>query len=122
MNLSYIVDGLVVGFSASVPLGPIGVLCIQRTLNKGRLSGFISGLGAAMSDTIYAIIAGFSLSFIVGFIETQLLWIQIIGAVILISMGLKIYNTNPAEQLRRQKRNTKTLLQDFFSTFFHHHS
>ena len=55
MNLSYIVDGLVVGFSASVPLGPIGVLCIQRTLNKGRLSGFISGLGAAMSDTIYAI-------------------------------------------------------------------
>ncbi len=118
MNLSYIVDGLVVGFSASVPLGPIGVLCIQRTLNKGRLSGFISGLGAAMSDTIYAIIAGFSLSFIVGFIETQLLWIQIIGAVILISMGLKIYNTNPAEQLRRQKRNTKTLIQDFFSTFF----
>ena len=71
-----------------------------------------------MSDTIYAIIAGFSLSFIVGFIETQLLWIQIIGAVILISMGLKIYNTNPAEQLRRQKRNTKTLIQDFFSTFF----
>ncbi len=118
MIISKILDGIIVGFSASVPLGPIGVLCIQRTLNKGKLSGFASGLGAATSDTIYAIIAGFSLSFIVGFIESQILWIQIFGAIILISMGLKIFNTNPAVQLRRQKRKSKSLVQDFFSTFF----
>lgn len=117
MNWSYIVDGIIIGVSASIPLGPIGVLCVQRTLNKGRLSGFISGLGAAVSDTIYAIIAGFSLSFIVGFIETQMLWIQIIGASILIGLGLKIFSTNPAVQLRRQKKRSTSLIQDFFSTF-----
>lgn len=117
MNWSYIVDGIIIGVSASIPLGPIGVLCVQRTLNKGRLSGFISGLGAAVSDTIYAIIAGFSLSFIVGFIETQMLWIQIIGASILIGLGLKIFLTNPAVQLRRQKKRSTSLIQDFFSTF-----
>jgi len=117
MNLSTIVDGVIIGISASIPLGPIGVLVIQRTLNKGHLSGFISGLGAAFSDTIYAIIAGFSLSFIVGFIESQLLWIQIVGAVILISLGLKIYMTNPAVQLRRQKKKSTSYIQDFFSTF-----
>jgi len=117
MNFSYIVDGVIIGISASIPLGPIGVLVVQRTLNKGRLSGFTSGLGAALSDTIYAIIAGFSLSFIVGFIESQLLWIQIIGAAILISLGVKIFTTNPAIQLRRQKKKSSSLLQDFFSTF-----
>ncbi|TAJ12692.1 LysE family translocator [Marinilabiliaceae bacterium JC017] len=117
MHLHYITDGILIGISASVPLGPIGVLCIQRTLNKGRWSGFISGLGAAFSDTIYAIIAGFSLSFIVSFIEEQILWIQIIGAIILIGLGLKIFYTNPAIQLRKQRKRNSNLLQDFVSTF-----
>jgi len=117
MDVGNIVDGVIIGVSASIPLGPIGVLVVQRTLNKGHLSGFVSGLGAALSDTIYAIIAGFSLSFIVGFIEAQLLWIQIIGAIILISLGLKIFMTNPAIQLRKQKKKSTSLIQDFFSTF-----
>ncbi|MBS2097358.1 LysE family translocator [Carboxylicivirga linearis] len=117
MSLKYIIDGIIIGISASIPLGPIGVLVIQRTLNKGRLSGFFSGLGAALSDTIYAIIAGFSLSFIVGFIETQMLWIQIIGALVLIGLGLKIFFNNPAVQLRRQKKRSSSLFQDFASTF-----
>ncbi len=117
MILKYILDGIIIGFSASVPLGPIGVLCIQRTLNKGRLAGFFSGLGAAFSDTLYAIIAGFSLSFIVSFIEQQLLYIQIFGAAILIFLGIKIFYSNPAKQLRKQKRGKGNLFQDFVSTF-----
>lgn len=117
MDLKYIIDGIIIGISASIPLGPIGVLVIQRTLNKGRMSGFVSGLGAALSDTIYAIIAGFSLSFIVGFIETQMLWIQIVGACVLIGLGLKIFFTNPAVQLRKQKKRSTSLLQDLISTF-----
>ena len=112
-----IIDGMIIGFSASVPLGPIGVLCIQRTLNKGRLSGFISGLGAAFSDTIYAVIAAYSLSFIVSFIESRILTIQIFGALVLIGLGLKIFYTNPAIQLRRQRNKSRNLVQDFFSTF-----
>ncbi|WP_430809599.1 MULTISPECIES: LysE family translocator [unclassified Carboxylicivirga] len=117
MSVGNIIEGIKIGMLASIPLGPIGVLVVQRTLNKGHLSGFISGLGAALSDTIYAIIAGFSLSFIIGFVESQLLWIQIFGAIILILLGLKIFYTNPAIQLRRQKKKSTSLLQDFLSTF-----
>ncbi len=118
MDFHYILDGVIIGFSASVPLGPIGVLCIQRTLNKGRLSGFISGLGAALSDTIYAVIAAYSLSFIVGFVESKLFWIQIFGALVLIGLGLKIFYSNPAIQLRRQRNKSRNFVQDFISTFF----
>jgi threonine/homoserine/homoserine lactone efflux protein len=117
MFWSTFVDGMLVGFSASVPLGPIGVLCIQRTLQKGRLSGFTSGLGAALSDTIYAIIAGFSLSYIVSFIESQIFWIQLVGVVVLLALGINIFRTNPAVQLRRQKGKSNSLFHDFASTF-----
>ena len=62
-------EGISVGFIASIPLGPIGVLCIQRTLNNGRRSGFASGAGAASSDFVYAVVAGFSISMITDFID-----------------------------------------------------
>ncbi len=117
MLLQYLIDGIIIGFSASVPLGPIGVLCIQRTLNKGRLSGFISGMGAAVSDTIYAIAAGFSLSFIISFIEKQLVYIQTFGAILLIILGVNIFYSNPAVQLRKQRKSRSNLFQDFISTF-----
>jgi threonine/homoserine/homoserine lactone efflux protein len=117
MYWSTLLDGMLVGFSASLPLGPIGVLIIQRTLQNGRTSGLISGCGAAMSDTIYAIIAGFSLSYIVTFIESQIFWIQLGGVMILTGLGLKIFRTNPVAQLRRQKAGKHSLVSDFLSTF-----
>lgn len=123
-----IFDGFIVGFLASVPLGPIGVLCIQRTLNRGRRSGFVSGLGAASSDLIYAMIAGFSVSMVMNFVEEQKHLLSIVGAVILIGLGLKIYFTNPAKQMRRQQQQQRqytqhqrrgpNLWQDYLSTFF----
>lgn len=116
--MKHLIDGIIIGVAASVPLGPIGVLCIQRTLNKGRLSGFVTGLGAAFSDTLYAVIAGYSLSFIIGFIEQRMLAIQIIGALILVALGAKIFLTNPAVQLRKMKKGNRRLVQDFLSTFF----
>lgn len=117
MEWKTFIDGIVVGFLASVSLGPIGVLCIQRTLQRGRLSGFVSGMGAVFSDTIYAVIAGFSISYIVSFIEKQFIWINIFGAIILIIFGATIYRSNPAVQLRRQKNKKGNLIQDFVSTF-----
>lgn len=117
MNWSSVFDGFLIGFAASVPLGPIGVLCIQRTLQRGNLSGFISGLGAAFSDTIYAIIAGFSISYVVAFIEEQFVWLQIFGASILLLLGVHIFRSNPAVQLRKQRNRKSSLLQDFGSTF-----
>ncbi|WP_068472422.1 LysE family translocator [Saccharicrinis aurantiacus] len=118
MSLNFLSDGIIVGFLASVSLGPIGVLCIQRTLNKGKLSGFISGLGAVVSDTIYAIIASFSISYILGFVTKYELFIQIFGALVLIGLGISIFMSNPAVELRKQKKVKSSLFQDFISTFF----
>lgn len=100
---------------ASIPLGPIGVICIQRTINKGKTSGFISGLGAAVADTIFAAIAGFSLTYIITFIQEQRLIIEVVGGVIVILLGLKTFYTNPASQLRRHKRQKNKLMEDFVS-------
>ena len=64
MFLSLFIKGIIIGLAVSVPLGPIGILIIQRTVNKDRTSGFLSGMGASISDAIYAVVAGFSLTYI----------------------------------------------------------
>ena len=117
MELQYILKGLIVGFSASVPLGPMGVLIIQRTVNKGRVSGFLSGLGAATADTFYSVIAGFSLTYIINFIIAQQTYFQIFGSALLIYIGFRIFYTNPAKQLRKQLRQGTNLFKDFISIF-----
>lgn len=117
IQLHILILGIIIGILASIPLGPIGVLCVQRTLSRGHKSGFVSGAGAALSDLIYATLAVFGLSFIVSFVEEKILYIQIIGVIILVFMGLRIYFTNPAVQLRKQNSQKTKLLQDFLSTF-----
>jgi len=117
LDLNYLFNGIIVGFTASVPLGPMGVLIMQRTLNKGKISGFFSGLGAATADTFYAIIAGFSLSYVINFIVAQQLYFQIIGSGLLIYLGVKIFYTNPAKQLRKQLRQGNNLFKDFISVY-----
>ena len=80
--LGMILKGVLIGIIASAPMGPVGVLCIQRTLNKGRWYGFVTGIGAAMSDIIYAMLTGFGMSFIMDLITnpTNKFWLQITGA------------------------------------------
>ncbi|MFC2119236.1 LysE family translocator [Bacteroidota bacterium] len=118
MEFGLLLKGLIIGFSASVAIGPIGIMVIQRTLNKGRLSGFVSGMGASIADTIYAIIAGFSLTYIITFLEEKQLLFQLLGGLVLLGLGLKIFYTNPALQLRRQRRKKTKLIEDFLSIFF----
>lgn len=115
MWVTLLVKGIIIGLLASIPLGPIGVICVQRTVNKGRLSGFISGMGAASADTIFAAIAGFSLTFIITFIEEKQVIFRIIGGVVVIALGAKIFYTNPIRQLRRHKRKRNSLTEDFLS-------
>lgn len=118
MFLDIVWKGILIGLSASIPLGPIGVLCIQRTLNKGRRSGFISGLGAAAADGFYAVIAGFSVSIIINYLTEYQLYIRIVGSIILFIMGYNLMTTNPAVQLRKQlKKKRKGLFGDFISIF-----
>ncbi|MCB8963492.1 MAG: LysE family transporter [Bacteroidales bacterium] len=115
MILSLLLKGIIIGLVASIPLGPIGVICIQRTINKGKISGFFSGLGAATADTIFAAIAGFSLSYIINFIEERQIIIEFVGGIIVILLGLKTFYTNPVSQLRRHKKKKNKLIEDFIS-------
>lgn len=115
MIFTLFIKGIIIGLLASVPLGPIGVICIQRTINKGQLSGFLSGMGAASADTIFAAIAGFSLTIIISYIEERHIIFQAVGGVIVLLLGIKIFYTNPIRQLRRHQRRKDNLVEDYFS-------
>ena len=118
MEVGFLIKGLIVGFLASIPLGPVGVLCIQRTINKGRIYGLFSGLGAATIDSFFALVAAFGLTYIINFIEEQQFYIQLIGGVVIIILGVKIFNTNPIKQIRRHRKKKNKLIEDYFSVFF----
>ena len=117
MLFSLFIQGLVVGFLVSVPLGPIGVFVIQRTVNKSRSAGIYSGMGAATSDTFYAIVAGFSLTIIIDFIRQHQMVFQIVGALILMALGFYLFFKNPVRDLRRNKQRGATHFQDYLSSF-----
>jgi threonine/homoserine/homoserine lactone efflux protein len=84
-------EGMVIGLSIAAPVGPIGLLCIQRTLAKGRASGLVSGLGAASADALYGGVAGFGITSVSGFLVTQQLWIRLLGGLFLILVGVRIF-------------------------------
>jgi len=114
MFLIIFLKGFLMGLLGSVPLGPIGVICIQRTLGKGRLSGFVSGLGASSADTFIAFVATFGLTFIFNFIEQQKNIFQLVGGIFIIAAGVRIFYANPVQQIR-DKDVERTLSRDFFS-------
>ncbi len=109
--------GIGMGLLVSAPLGPVGVMCIQRTINRGIKSGLASGLGAAAADLFYALIAGFGLSIIIDFIEARHTTLQIIGSVLVVAVAFKIFYSNPAAQLRNQRNKKGKYLEDFISIF-----
>ena len=89
------IKGFIVGMGASIPLGPMGVMCVQKTLSKGRNSGFISGLGASITDTFFAAIAVLGLAYVQSFITEYERGVLLFGGMIVALIGLKIYLTNP---------------------------
>lgn len=105
------------GLLVSAPLGPVGVMCIQRTINRGIKSGLYSGLGASAADLFYALIAGFGLSYIIQFIEARQTIIQFIGALIVVFISFKIFNSNPAVQIRNQRNKKGKPLEEIVSIF-----
>ncbi|RKV89539.1 MAG: LysE family translocator [Bacteroidetes bacterium] len=113
--IDIIITGIIIGILVSAPTGPLGILCIQRTLHKGRLHGFVTGLGASTSDIIYAILVGFSMNFIIEFVEQYRFIIQIIGSIILLLFGYIIYSNNPEEELADKKIGTSN--RNLFSTY-----
>ena len=92
MNIIFFLKGVVIGFSMAVPVDPIGIVCIRRTLMKGRLSGLVSGLGVATADAVFGCIAGFGLTFIPDFLISQQVWLRFMGGLFLCALGLKLFS------------------------------
>ena len=83
--------GLLLGLAIAAPVGPIGILCIRRTLTQGRVIGFISGCGAATADAFYGTIAAFGLSTFSNFLVTYTTLLQLLGGCFLCYLGLKTF-------------------------------
>ena len=109
--------GLAIGILISAPMGPIGMLCIQRTLNKGRWPAFFTGLGAAFSDLIYCLLTGLCMSFVTDFVDTNRLILQIIGSLVLGAFAVYLFRRNPTRQLQTPSDCTNTYWTDFGSGF-----
>ena len=116
--LDLLVKGLIIGVVVSAPLGPVGVLCIQRTLNKGRWYGFVTGLGACLSDIIYALITGYGMSFMDEFLTKHQVLLQIVGSVMLFVFGVFTFRSNPVRAIRPVSANKGTYLHNFMTAFF----
>ncbi len=117
MLSSYFLKGLIIGFMVAVPVGPINVLCVRRTLVHGRLVGLISGLGAAAADTLFGSIAAFGLIFVAGVMMEERIWLSFVGGGLLVVIGLRTLLTASATEPARAPDPT-SLAGDFTSTFF----
>lgn len=118
--LDIVFKGLLIGIIASAPMGPVGVLCVQRTLNKGRWYGFVTGCGAALSDIIYAGITGLGMGMVVELVsnDTNRFYLQIAGSLMLLAFGIFTYRTDPTKKLRKPGQNKGTLTHNGITAFF----
>lgn len=114
--LVLLVQGVVLGFSIAAPVGPIGVLCIRRTLQNGFKSGFASGLGAASADAVYGAIAAAGLALAADFLAKQQIWLGLLGGVFLLFLGVRTFRSPPPEA-DGQAPQTNKLGRDYLSTF-----
>ena len=115
--LSIILKGIAIGILVSAPMGPIGVLCIQRTLNKGRWSGLFTGIGAALSDMMYCILTGVGMSFVIEFIEQNQSILQVVGSIVLLIYGIFLLKKNPAGSLKAPRPQKASYSKDFITGF-----
>ena len=116
--IDILLSGFLIGILVSAPMGPVGMLCIQRTLNKGRWPGFFTGVGAGFSDLFYCLLTGLGLSFVQGFIEKNSLVLQIVGSFALIGFSIYLFRKNPAASLKRPEHTKNTFWADMVTGFF----
>jgi threonine/homoserine/homoserine lactone efflux protein len=115
MDAGFFLKGVAIGFAIAAPVGPIGILCIRRTLAKGRLSGFVSGLGAALADALYGGVAGFGLHLVANILIGQQFWIRLMGGALLCYIGFRVFTARTGEG--HGPSTTNGLAGDFTSTF-----
>lgn len=115
--IGIISTGIIIGILVSAPMGPIGILCIQRTLSKGRLHGLATGIGAMVSDIIYAGITCLAMGMIVNFIEANEAPLQVFGSIVLGAFGYYIFRSNPTKSITKQGDGKLSYTQDFITAF-----
>lgn len=115
--IEILIRGILVGVAASITVGPVAVLCIQRTLSKSRRSGIVSGIGVACADTFMAMIALFFYAILEQPILRYATLLRIVGGIFVITVGVYIFAQNPVPQIRRNRAGRTSLWQDFASIF-----
>ena len=97
MEFTFFLKGIAIGFAMAVPVGPIGIMCIRKTLTEGRLRALIIGLGAATADLFYGCVAAFGLTFISDTLDSQRIWIRLVGGALLLFLGIKTFRAIPTD-------------------------
>ncbi|VBB07488.1 lysine-type exporter protein (lyse/ygga) [Lucifera butyrica] len=123
MEIFYLLKGMLMGLLIAVPVGPIGILCVRRSLTEGRHSGLFSGLGAATADALYGSIAGFGLTFVSAFLISHELWLRLAGGLFLVLLGIRTLLTQPPAKSCQENRiatgqKKSSMLRMYVSTFF----
>jgi threonine/homoserine/homoserine lactone efflux protein len=116
MLLAFFLKGIVVGVVIAVPVGPVGVMCVRRTILQGMLAGFVSGLGAATADAVFGVIAGFGLTAVSDWLIDYQQWLRVVGGCYLLYIGGSAFAAEPPRELDSEG-DPESLLRDFFSTF-----
>jgi threonine/homoserine/homoserine lactone efflux protein len=117
--LDFIFKGMLIGVIASAPMGPVGVLCVQRTLKKGRWYGLMTGVGAAASDIIYAGVTAFGMSFVMDWVSNAQtrFYLQIVGSLMLLAFGFYTYRTDPTRKMHQSGQEKGTLTYNALTAF-----
>jgi threonine/homoserine/homoserine lactone efflux protein len=114
-ELEILFKGIIIGLTVSMPLGPSGIILVNRTIKRGMLSGFFSGMGLATADTILAVIAGLGFTLILTFFEDEKFLISFVAGIIIIGVGYKVLISNPVKEFRKKEKGKKSLFRDFMS-------
>ena len=116
-DLIFLTKGMIIGLCIAVPVGPIGLLCIRRTLNDGPLYGLISGIGAATADAFYGMVGGFGVTCVSNFLIHQATWLHLLGGLFLCFLGVKTFLSKPAKKEAALKGGG--LVLSYLTTFFY---
>ena len=115
-EVDLLIRGIIVGLMIAMPVGPVNILCIHRTIEGGWKSGVISGLGAAVADMFYGAVAGFSITLVVQFLVREQFWIRFFGGILLVIVGIWYFFKRP-ESLDAQTQDRASAYSDLRSTF-----
>lgn len=116
MEVKYLLEGLLIGILVSIPVGPVGIYIVVKSITKGRIPGFLSGLGAVTADMIYSVVAAASMSLIISFVEEEQVLFQVIGGIVVLIIGFKVFNDNPVKNIRNPVKSKGKRFVDDYAT------